>query len=153
MPTSIITTLRRAANLNPTELHLLTIAVKELAIARMKHATQPVEKILAQFEKRKSGAFGGKNGEPSRVDLARLSWAIAAASVRVPWRSDCLLQAMAADRWMRRLDLRPDFFLGVGKDQQGNLISHAWLRHGDFTVTGGIHDEFKVILGPPSPQS
>src|SRR5262245_44559583 len=84
------------------------------------------------------------------VNLARLSWAICAAAARVPWRSDCLPQAMAAERWLRRYGMRPHFFVGVAKDAHGRLEAHAWLRCDDVTVTGGYGQKFTTFIEPVS---
>jgi hypothetical protein len=79
-----------------------------------------------------------------------LSWAIGAAAARVPWRSDCLLRVMAADRWLRRYGHEPEFFLGAAKVETGQLGAHAWLRCGDVTVTGGSGKEFTELMMPPT---
>ena len=79
--------------------------------------------------------------------MPRLSWAIGAAAARVPWRSDCLLQAMAADRWLRRCGMQPEFFLGVTKDAGGQLEAHAWLRCGDAMVTGADDSQLHQPYG------
>ena len=50
-------------------------------------------------------SYGDTRGE---VDLLRLSWAISGAAAWIPWRPDCLLQAMA-DRWLRRCGMQPEF--------------------------------------------
>ena len=94
--------------------------MKELLIARLRLACQPVGKILRELRDRQE--FDCYVGH---VSLARLSWAIGVAAVGVPWRSDCLLQAMAADRWLRRCGLHPKFFVGVAKDAFGQLQAHA----------------------------
>jgi hypothetical protein len=149
MAIRITKNIRRFA-MSRADRRFLAIAVLELAFARARHATQPVKHILDHFEKGRSHLFDEAIDEAVKVDLVRLSWAISVASAHVPWRSDCLLQAMAAARWMRRINVRSDFFLGVGKDAHGRLTSHAWLRHGDLTITGGDYEEFQVILGARS---
>ena len=75
-------------------------------MARIRHASQPVGKILRELQDKRMQSDGDTRGE---VDLLRLSWAIGAAAARIPWRSDCLLQAMAADRWLRRCGMQPEF--------------------------------------------
>ncbi len=66
----------------------------------------------------------------------------------MPWRSDCLLQAMAADRWLRRFGMQPEFFLGVAKDAGGRLQAHASLRCGDAMVTGADDRNFTNLMKP-----
>ena len=98
----------------------LGIAVKELAIARLRHAIQPASQIILDLQH-----LATAEPRPTRVavdtqDLARRSRAIGHAAAIVPWRSDCLPQAMAAGRWLRRDNLRPEFHLGVAKDEAAN---------------------------------
>ena len=63
-------------------------------------------------------------------------------------RSDCLLKAMAADRWLRRCQLHPSFFLGVAKNEAGHFAAHAWLRLNGTVVTGGDGEEFVTLISP-----
>jgi hypothetical protein len=126
---------------------LLVVAIIELAFARVRHAALPVATILADLQIHHARTMSPKL---TATDIARLSWAIAAAARRVPWRADCLLQAMAAHSWLRRKGLQAQVFVGVRKDDHGDLTAHAWSRHGELTITGGRHDEFHVMLGPAS---
>src|SRR5262245_47751653 len=119
---------RRAADLSFQDWQYLATAVKELFIARFRHAIQSVGKILSELQEE---GLQADNNARGKVDVARLSWAIGAAAARVPWRSDCLPQAMAAHRWLRRYGLRPEFFVGVAKRKDGHVEAHAWLRCGD----------------------
>jgi hypothetical protein len=64
----------------------------------------------------------------------RVAAAIAAASRRVPWRSDCLEQAIAAKAMLRRRGIASTLYLGMARDP---VAAHAWLRVGDLNVTGG----------------
>ena len=147
MASRIASASRRAADLSLQDWRYLAIAVKELLIARIRHASQPVGKILHDLQDERLQSNGDTRGE---VDLARLSWAIGAAAARVPWRSDCLLQAMAADRWLRRYGMQPKFFVGVQKDAGGQLEAHAWLRCGDVIVTGANSRNFTTLVEPIS---
>ena len=138
----------RAARLTREDWRYIAIAVKELALARLRHATTPIDVIFHDLRQRPSETVTAECPALGPADLRRLSWAIAAAAARVPWRSDCVLQAMAAQRWMRRRHCGGDFFVGVRKDPRGALLSHAWLRCGDLPITGGAALEFKVLLAP-----
>jgi hypothetical protein len=147
MASSITSTSRRATGLSLQDWRHLAIAVKELLIARIRHASQPVGKILHDLQDERLQSNGDCRGD---VDLARLSWAIGAAAARVPWRSDCLLQAGAADRWLRRYGMQPKFFVGVAKDAGGNLEAHAWLQCNGVTVTGANGQNFTCLIEPIS---
>lgn len=145
MSVQIFKKLRQAARFSLSEWVYLAIAVKELFVARVRHRFQPMGQILRELQ---------EAGPPSRrraeVDLARLSWAIAAAAPRVPWRSDCLLRVMAANRWLRRSRLPSEFFLGVQKDDQRGFAAHAWLRCNGNMISGGQGEEFATLIHPKS---
>jgi hypothetical protein len=58
-------------------------------------------------------------------------------AARVPWRSDCLVQATAAQRWLDRHQIPTQLHIGVRKDHAAGFEAHAWLCHGALIVTGG----------------
>jgi hypothetical protein len=126
----------------------LAIASVELFAARIRLSTVAVEKIVRELQAPLSALPPKQRTTLTKIDLELLSWAIAIAAQHVPWRSDCFVQVIAADRWLRRHCLRPDFYLGVAKDSDGVFAAHAWLRYGDLTVTGGQFDRFYTIIEP-----
>jgi hypothetical protein len=79
--------------------------------------------------------------------VERVAFAIPAIALRVPWRSDCMVQAMAAQNWLARYKIPSTMTIGVRKDVPSALGpsglgpsgfgAHAWLAVGDFLVTGG----------------
>lgn len=69
-----------------------------------------------------------------------MSWAIAAAATRVPWRADCLIRAMAAARWLRRQGAGWKLSIGVRREADCRLGAHAWLTAADLVVTGDLPD-------------
>jgi hypothetical protein len=83
------------------------------------------------------------------VRAARVGWAVRAASVRSPWQSTCLAQALAATLMLRRRGVPGTLYLGVARRHQsgsGRLEAHAWLRCGETILTGvGDHDRFTAI--------
>jgi Transglutaminase-like superfamily len=144
----LVRKIRRAAYLTPSDWRYLAIALAELLAARIRLSTVAAEKILQELQAPLS-ALPHQQGRPLKnIDVERLSWAIATVAQYVPWRSDCFVRVIAADRWLRRHHLRPDFYLGVAKDEQGVFAAHAWLRYGDLTVTGGRYDRFSALIEP-----
>jgi hypothetical protein len=79
--------------------------------------------------------------------IDRVSWAIGVAGCRVPWRSDCLVKARAAQRWLAREGIPTEMFIGVRKDR-GAFEAHAWLRHEGKTVTGGDFSGYAPLVTP-----
>ena len=142
--------LKSALQLTLSDWRYLMIASVELFAARLRLAAVATHKILQELQAPLSILSQEKKSPLAKVDVQRLSWAIALAAQHVPWRSDCLIQAIAADRWLRRHQLRPDFYLGVAKDEHDALASHAWLRYGDLIVTGGRSAQFSILMDPGS---
>ncbi len=58
---------------------------------------------------------------------------------RVPWDSKCLVQAMTAQRLLKKYGIQSTLYLGVGRDHEknGEMIAHAWVRVGKYFVCGG----------------
>ena len=79
------------------------------------------------------GGAGG--GRPARIGRA-----IQAVSRRVPWRTQCLTEAMAAQWMLRRRGLPGVLHLGVQKDGE-TMAAHAWTSCGNQTVVGGAGSE------------
>lgn len=92
--------------------------------------------------------------DPARTpsDLQRaqvIGWAVGAASRRLPWHSTCLMEAVAGAALLRRHSLPATLSLGVGRGagpqappalpgagSQDAMLAHAWLRCGEFVLTG-----------------
>jgi hypothetical protein len=144
----LIRKIGRAAYLTPSDWQYLTIATFELLAARFRLSTVATEKILRELQSQLSATPQKQESASAKVDIERLSWAIAVVARHAIWRSDCLIQVMAADRWLRRHHLRPDFYLGIAKTEQGIFAAHAWLRYGDITVTGGRSSQFSTLIEP-----
>jgi hypothetical protein len=139
---------QRLACLGLADWRYLLIASVELLVARVNFSAVAAEKLLRELRAPLSVTSGDQKTSLAKTDVERFAWAIAVAAQHVPWRSDCLVRVLAADRWLRRHSIRPDFYLGVTKDEEGALIAHAWLRYGDLTVTGGKYDRYSKLIGP-----
>lgn len=139
----------RLSRLSRSRRRALAIAVLELLRARLRLAAVSSAECLAALRRPAPSARPGPGQVGSSEAVAEISWAIAAAAGRVPWRADCLVQAMAADRWLRRRALVPEFRLGVRRDERGALRAHAWVRCGETTVTGAGPQDFSILIEPP----
>ena len=69
---------------------------------------------------------------------------------RVPWRSDCLVQALAGQRWLARKGIASEIVVGTAKQADGSFESHAWLRHHDRIVLGGDITGYLPLLATRS---
>lgn len=120
---------RKFARLGQGQRRDLLRAAIELALARLALLTQKPEAWLAE------GPGEAGPGEAARI--ARVAFAIPRAAARVPWRATCLVQALAAKRWLERLGVASRLKLGARKTGEQALDAHAWLEAGGRIVVGG----------------
>jgi hypothetical protein len=126
---------------------LLGAACGLLLVARLRRAALPTRRILAELRQRSENGARRELSFCERREVERFAWALAAAANHAPWRSDCLLRAMAAAAWLARRRLPVEFYLGARKTG-GALTAHAWLRSGDVCVTGGESDAYVALIEP-----
>jgi hypothetical protein len=75
-----------------------------------------------------------------------IGWAVTAAAARLPWKAECLVQALAAALLTRTRRLPSTLYLGVAHGELGQLQAHAWLRCGPCIITGKAgHERFKPV--------
>lgn len=123
-------------------------ALVELARARARHGSLPVAEIETLNAQWASAARGPAAAEPQDAPLVRLvAHAIPRVAWFLPWRSDCLPQAMAAQQWLGAEGVATAIVIGVDRERGGAFESHAWLQYGDQVVTGGNVARFQVVLG------
>ena len=84
---------------------------------------------------------------PQQSLVERVAYVVPIMGLRVPWRSDCVVQALAARRWLARGGVGSSLRIGVRNDAQG-FHAHAWLRVGERIVTGGDVSSYAEL--PPS---
>jgi hypothetical protein len=90
----------------------------------------------------------GKPPHPEATD--RVAFIIAVLGRRVPWRSDCLIQAIAAQRWFAALGIPAVIRIGVDRPDGGGFGAHAWLVHEGRVLTGGEIERYSVLIGEPN---
>jgi hypothetical protein len=70
------------------------------------------------------------------IDLKKVRDSIKIMSKYTFWESKCLVRAIAAMKMLERRKINSTLYLGTGKDENGKMIAHAWLRSGSLYVTG-----------------
>jgi len=138
----------RATELTLSDWRYLMTACCELFVARLLLKFTPIGGILSSVQAPSALLENPSRLMSPRINVQRVAWALAVVARRVPWKSDCLIQSVAAKNWLRRHHLNADFYLGAAKDDTGEFLAHAWLRCGDVAVVGGRHEDFSVIIGP-----
>ena len=142
--------LKKLASLGPSGWMDLMAASIELAIARVRLGTQDTKDLLispaASDVPQQASLLSGKQ----RRLVERVTFAVPAVGPRLPWRADCLVQAMAARRWLRRNEIATSIYLGVRKGPTAGFEAHAWLMLGDKIITGGEDKMYTTFVSPDS---
>jgi Transglutaminase-like superfamily len=142
---------RKIARLDRGRRGYLPGAVYWLLASRIEHRFRPTKSILDGLQFRPPVSKPARSNGAGPFDPQGAAWAIAAAARRLPWRSDCLIQAMAAAAWLRRNGHAPRFHLGVARSDDGSMHAHAWLTLNDQVIVGGAAarlDRFVPIVQP-----
>lgn len=79
--------------------------------------------------------------------LTNISNAVNITSRYTIWESMCLVRAIAALKMLERRNIDCTLYLGTGKDENGKLIAHAWLRSGSYYLTGFEGMEKFTVVG------
>ncbi len=109
-------------------LYWLTIAQLAISLLLFRH----VARFLGEHMK-KSQATPSKRQKSVAEQVARV---IPSVARRLPWRSKCLDQAIAAKWMLRRRQIASTLYFGVTKNDSKAIEAHAWLSCGDHVVTG-----------------
>jgi len=117
--------------------------VFELGLARLRLDSRSARAMIA------APADPDHHLTPNQAALVeRVAFAIPRVAVRLPWRADCLVQALAARRWLGRHGVATSLTLGVLRDKPADFEAHAWLTAGDHIVTGGDISGYLPLARP-----
>lgn len=140
---------RKVLSLSLSDWFNLIIAAEALFEARIIFARQPAKTILAHLKRPASNLLLETDARDQAIDdsLAQLAWAISVAARVLPWRTDCLIRCIAADKILRHRRLEPHFYLGVANNADEGFGAHAWIKCRGISVAGGEGKEFEVLIG------
>ncbi|WP_342438396.1 lasso peptide biosynthesis B2 protein [Paenibacillus sp. FSL L8-0436] len=68
--------------------------------------------------------------------IKHITKAIRVISRYTPWKSTCMVRAVAGLQMLERRGIESTLYMGVARDKQGQMIAHAWLRSGAHYVSG-----------------
>jgi hypothetical protein len=122
-------------------------AVADLFRARLVLARLHTPEILARNHRiAETARTPGRAAPADSVEVHLATHVYPRAAVLVPWRSDCLVQALAAQHRLARCGIATEVVIGVDKTAQDGFQAHAWLRYGNHVVTGGVVDRYEILL-------
>lgn len=142
--------LRRAAGMGPAFWHDVLRAALELAVARARLGRSRTRDLL-QAPPDTGPDLSLRAAAHDLLIVRRVAFAIPRVAARVPWRADCLVQALAAQRWLERRGIGSALSIGVSNNAAEGFLAHAWLKVGDELVTGGDISPYQP-LGMPQNQ-
>ena len=122
-------------------------ATMELALARYRLGAHSPKQLLKLAQQNSQ-----QTPTTSQADhfAARVAFAIPRVAVRLPWRADCWIQAMAAQRWLRSKGIASQLTIGTRKDLHGAFQAHAWLTCNGAIITGGDSSGYVPLVTPES---
>ncbi|MDJ0641446.1 MAG: lasso peptide biosynthesis B2 protein [Erythrobacter sp.] len=130
--------------------HMLVRATWELAQARLALKEFNAKDVRELNSAALTNTARKKRSEQEKVIVARIGFVVTFVARYLPWRSDCLPQAIAAQRWLLKRGIGSEIRVGVERPDDGEFGAHAWLVHEEMIVTGGDVTHFSVILGEGS---
>lgn len=133
--------LRRLATLNRQEWALALEATIALGVAAFKIAVLPFHRVVPE-----GGRGGTRFLAEDREQVARVRWAVVACARRLPWRTKCFEQGLAAQWMLSRRGIPSSLHYGLAKREGKELVAHVWLKSGDLEVVGCENSEAFVEL-------
>ena len=140
--------LGKIAGLGPAGWRDCVRATIELALANRRLGSRSAQELLTPQ------AANGKAAAPAALSdgqaalVARVAFAVPRVGAYLPWRSDCLVQALAAQRWLASKAVKSEICIGVRKPADLEFEAHAWLEAGGTVVTGGDISGYTPLYAP-----
>jgi len=93
------------------------------------------------------GEESPREEDPVKMEASqKIGRAIERISRHTVWESKCLVQAITGKVLLRQLDIANTLYLGVRKNENNELLAHAWLRVGPVIITGKrVMEGFKTV--------
>lgn len=125
------------------------------ALVRLIRARRAFGRLQAREipDRNATAAQSESPGMADEVLADRVGFVIARLAKRLPWRSDCLIQAIAAQDWLARHHMASEIRIGVERPESGPFAAHAWLVRHERIITGGDIGRYSLLLGNPGQTS
>ncbi|MFN8488221.1 MAG: lasso peptide biosynthesis B2 protein [Caldilineaceae bacterium] len=118
------------------ERQLVVEAFCWLGLARLLVLTLPFHWLLLLLRLQRRPVQTRLGAPVAHQPVEQIRRAVQAVSGYTPWTSNCLAQALAANRMLHRRRLPSILYIGVAKQHNQPLTAHAWLCCGERFVTG-----------------
>jgi hypothetical protein len=145
---------RTARRTSAKQWRLLTEAAGLLVVARLAVWFVPFRSLATRLGD-KMAESPAADTEAQRAAAAPIGWAVRTLGRRLPWMSQCLVQAVAITWMLQRRRIPSTLYFGLAKEEEGagELKAHAWVRSGTQILTGAReHHEFTVVATFAAPE-
>lgn len=125
----------------------LADAYVKLGVMRLLVLLVPFNSLVRTLERDDKTPLPDIDADQAGLAL-EIGQAVAVAAAHTPWKSACLVQALVAQRMLKKRRIPGVLYLGasVGANRTNPLLAHAWLKCGAHIVTGeGGHDQYTVM--------
>lgn len=97
-------------------------------------------------------AHTARDAVQQRELIGLITWAIARAAKRSPFRALCFERGLAAKRMLDRRGIPATLYYGVAYNEQGTIDAHVWVIADGLDVCGGSQaHHYKVLARFPDP--
>lgn len=135
--------LRRFLRLQSNERWLLIKAALLLEGIKLAMRLIPF-KVLRRLADRAGRTFVRRRS--GTLPAQTVAWAVETVSRNTPGEKTCLTQALAAQVLLTRRGYSSLLHIGVVKDENGELLAHAWVECQNEIVVGGYELERYTLL-------
>lgn len=112
--------------------------------ARIQFARLPIKVIFGKLGFAPQGS--DLLTEDQQIIAVRISKSVRLAAANLPWRTDCIIQAMAAQHLLKRHEIKSSGFVGINRSNDNLATAHMWLKTGDIFITGQTSKKFKSVI-------
>ena len=146
--------IKKFVQLSQEEKFLLLEAISFLGLSKMSLSLLPF-RVVAYFlgekieentpedknhiDKQPTSLFESQEDELKTQysqEIIKITHAIMKSYKRTPWKSECLVRAIAAQKMLQRRGIGSILHIGVNKVSLSEFQAHAWLESYDMKVTG-----------------
>ena len=131
--------LRSAMTLSTDDWAFFLHAFIFLGTARLAILLLPFRWIASSLGAQQQETASGGLSIQEKTIVRRVAVSIQRASRYTPWNSNCLAQAITANRLLKQHNVASTLYLGLTKPAHKPALdkAHAWVRSGRFYVVGG----------------
>ena len=137
------TSLTKFSTLSLADFFFLCLVCISLLIARCIFHFKEANILIAEL--RQSDEGHNPQSQKERDYVSRLSVIMTMAVAKLPWRTDCLIQCLAAKWLLRRKNIASQFFLGINKVTKCEIAEHAWLKIGNISIPADRYAHMNVL--------